>query len=68
LISRAQENPATCKSGALIPTGGRFSSMKTNNSSTGETRRFLMSRVVKMLRDKRYNFGTTMDPRHKDGK
>jgi hypothetical protein len=54
------EEETQCKSQALTPTGGRSSSMKVNNSSTGQTAKYLMSQEEKILKDKPFGSGRIM--------
>jgi hypothetical protein len=49
----------TCKSGALTLDGGRSSSMRTNNSSTSKTRKFLMLKEAKMQKEAQLVYGAT---------
>jgi len=49
-ISLAQEDPKTCKCGALILIGGNSSSMKTRTLSIGKTERSWMSQATRTMK------------------
>ena len=58
----------TCKSGAPTQDGSKYSDMITNNSSTGQTTRYLMSRVQRMKKEPQLEFMETMERITKNGK
>jgi len=64
---RILEEHRTCKSGALTQVGGKFSSMRIVNSSTGKTRKFLMSKEVKTKKVKLLESLETMDQEDNNG-
>jgi len=63
-----QERATTCRSGAPIPTGGNSLNMKVNTSSTGILERLLMSLEEKMLKDKQFGSGASMEEPTRDGR
>jgi len=61
------EEPTTCKYGAPTQDGSRSSDMLANNSSTSKTKKHLMFRVQKMLKDKLLSFMDHTTRSTKDG-
>lgn len=57
----------TCRSGALTLDGGKFSSTRTNNSSTGRTPRYLKLRQTETKKDMPSEFTPTMEADTKSG-
>jgi hypothetical protein len=68
LISKAQERPTTCKSGAPTQDGGNSSDIKVNTLSTGKTENALMSQEEKMLKVKQSLYGTDITELTRDGR
>jgi hypothetical protein len=64
---RAQVRPTTCKSGALTLVGGKSSSMRTANLSTGTTTRFLMLEELRMKKVNKLEFMVTTMVNTKNG-
>jgi hypothetical protein len=56
-----------CKSGALTPDGGKFSNMRTTNSSTGKPAKSSMLEEAKMKKDKQFNYLVTTEAKTKNG-
>jgi hypothetical protein len=57
-----------CKSQPQTPTGGRSSDMKESTSSTGQTIRHLMFQKERMLKDKQFGYGVSMEEPTRDGR
>jgi hypothetical protein len=61
------EEQMRCKSGALTLDGSNSSNIKRNNSSTGLTRRLLISMVEEMKKEEKLSYGATMERQTRDG-
>jgi hypothetical protein len=61
------EEAITCKSGAPTLDGGRSSSMRESNLSTGRTARSLKSKATRMKKDMQLASGPTMVATTKNG-
>jgi hypothetical protein len=61
------EKLATCKSGALTQDGGKYSSMRTTNSSTGTTTKPLTLKMVRTKKETQFKCGATMEAKPKSG-
>jgi len=57
-----------CKSQAPTPTGGRSSNMKVKCSSTGIMERLLMFQEERILKDKQFGYGASMEKPTRNGK
>jgi hypothetical protein len=57
----------TCKSGAPTLDGGKYSSMKTTNSSTSRTTRYLMLEEQRMLKANKLESGVTIEVNTNNG-
>jgi hypothetical protein len=66
-ISRAQEEPMTCKSGVPTQDGGKSSSSRTTNSSIGKLVKFLRSKHPRMKKAQLLEFSKTTKERTKCG-
>jgi hypothetical protein len=55
------EEQTTCKSGALIQDGSKFSSTRTANLSTGRAKRFLMLEEQRMKKEDKLESGVTTE-------
>jgi hypothetical protein len=67
-ILKTQETHKTCRSGAQIQDGGKCSSLRRTNSSTGRAARSLMSKEAKTKKDKQLVFLETMEEKDSNGK
>ena len=56
-----------CKSGAPIQDGGKFSDMRTTNSSIGRATRFLMSEEQRMKKEDKSASGVTTEANINNG-
>ena len=57
----------TCRSGALTQDGGKFSNMRTANSSTGRATRFSMLEVLRMKKVDKLVSGVTTEVNTNNG-
>jgi hypothetical protein len=65
---KVQEEPTTCKSGALTQDGSNCSCTKMNNLSMSRTKRYLMSQVEKIKKDKLLSSGEITVRRIRNGR
>lgn len=65
---RTQVKLMTCKYGALTQDGGKFSSTRTTNSSTGRATRSLMSNQARTKKGKPLKLGVTVEVKDNNGK
>jgi hypothetical protein len=57
----------TCKSGAPTQDGGKFSSTRKTNSSTGRAERDLTLKAARMLKATQLEYGATMEAELSNG-
>jgi hypothetical protein len=68
LIFRAQEEQATCKSGALTQTGGKYSDLRRINLSTGRVAKSSKSKETTMAKEIQLVLPVTMVRKDRNGR